>query len=138
MHELCTLLNPWERNDLYDGRQTTEFQPPIPISSVTTPIETEAMGLLLLPPQPSPRNENEIPCPRLDPDLRLLVCSCLAVSSRFRPGLAELFQTVMEAIRVRDAKWYASEGARYCNPAMETDESMEGLLQLLLRDARSS
>ncbi|KAK7936722.1 kinase-like domain-containing protein [Apiospora aurea] len=77
------------------------------------------------------------PAPRLDPDLRLLVCRCLAVRSGSRPGLAELFEAVMEAIRVRDAAWYASEGAGYCNPARETDESISGLLQLLLRDAGS-
>ncbi|KAK8017279.1 hypothetical protein PG991_008355 [Apiospora marii] len=138
MHELCTLLNPWERSDLYDGRQTAEFQPPIPINNVTTPIETEAVALVLLPPRSDNETGNEIPCPRLDPDLRLLICSCLAVHPRFRPGLAELFQAVVEAVHVRDAVWYSREGAGYCNPAMETDESISGLLQLLLRDARTS
>ncbi|KAK8108524.1 hypothetical protein PG984_014325 [Apiospora sp. TS-2023a] len=138
MHELCTLLNPWERSDLYDGRQTAEFQPPTPISNITTPIQTEAVGLLLLPPQHSPTKENGIPCPRLDPDLRVLVCSCLAVRPEFRPGPVELFQGVMEAIYVRDAAWYASEGAGFCDPSIETDESISGLLQLLLRDAGSS
>ncbi|KAK8022103.1 hypothetical protein PG993_012870 [Apiospora rasikravindrae] len=131
MHELCTLLNPWERNDLYDGLQTTEFQPPSPANA--TPLTSEAVGLLL----PHPINQNEIPCPRLDSDLRLLVCRCLAVRPTSRPGLTELFQAVMEAIRVKDAAWYGNNGAGYCNPAMETDESISGLLQVLLRDAAS-
>ncbi|KAK8061079.1 hypothetical protein PG997_015300 [Apiospora hydei] len=129
MHELCTLLNPWERSDLYDGRQTTEYQPLTPANA--TSITSEAVGLLL----PHPRNNNETPCPRLDPDLRLLVCRCLAIRPGSRPGLTELFQAVMEAIRVRDVAWYASQGAGYCNPATETDEGISGLLQLLLRDA---
>ncbi|KAK7961093.1 hypothetical protein PG988_012307 [Apiospora saccharicola] len=124
MHELCTLLNPWERSDLYDGRETAEFQPPTPISNTTTPIQTEAVALLLLPPQHSPTKENEISCPRLDPDLRVLVCSCLAVRPEFRPGLVELFQGVMEVIHVWDVAWYASEGAGFCDPTMETDDSI--------------
>ncbi|KAI1416674.1 kinase-like protein [Hypoxylon sp. FL1857] len=62
-------------------------------------IETDARPIL---PSTGPSAEY----PNLDPDLRTLVCSCLATRHDDRPTISELLDTVLEAVRTRGADFY--------------------------------
>lgn len=74
------------------------------------------------------------PAPDLDTGLKELIAVCMAQRYQFRPSLGSLADRISEAIRIRDAAWYADPDNGHPNPGIETDEAIHRLVQACLQN----
>ncbi|KAI0479487.1 hypothetical protein GGR56DRAFT_673406 [Xylariaceae sp. FL0804] len=70
--------------------------------------------------------------PRLDRQLRDLVCLCLAMDARLRPKVSQAVNVARNAVLRRDANWYAARGV----PG-ESDAEVRACVERLLLQARA-
>ncbi|KAH6647395.1 hypothetical protein BKA67DRAFT_694461 [Truncatella angustata] len=89
---------------------------------------TMAMSIL-----PDDQGQDPVPC--LDSSLRTAIASCLAVQHELRPTVNTLTHIAKEAIKLRDAEWYARPESGHPNPAMERDAYIDNIFQVSLRNA---
>jgi len=67
----------------------------------------------------------------IDPDLRNLVCACLATEGPDRPELETLVNTASQAATERTEEWYAARDF----PTSESDEAIQLILNELIFSA---
>jgi hypothetical protein len=119
MYELVTISDAGQ-NDVYPSE---ELAKPFRFGTNGLVILTNATALL-------PDEQNRFKHPRLDDDLRRLICACLSPLPHQRPRLVSLVNQVKYNIRIRDAPFYLRHGIMG-----ESDEEINFLIQQLLFNA---